>query len=197
SRQSDINPPHSQDTPLPAFEDELCEPKRRADLAISRRGCHIDSVPVGQRRSGAGSMATEPVRGLSAGVVSNDLKYKTADALAEDVRARALDIRIRSDLSSRANPVRGGGRLVGTRLAIQPMEGCDGTLDGAPDELTLRRYIRFGAGGAKLVWGEAAAVVAEGRANPRQLLAHERHAAALARLLDGRRRAAPHAWGND
>ena len=53
------------------------------------------------------------------------------------------------------------------------MEGCDGTLDGQPGELTLRRYRRFGAGGAKLIWGEAAAVVEEGRANPRQLLVNE------------------------
>ena len=51
------------------------------------------------------------------------------------------------------------------------MEGCDGTPDGRPDELTFRRYRRFGAGGAKLIWGEAAAVVEEGRANPRQLCA--------------------------
>ena len=40
----------------------------------------------------------------------------------------------------------------------------------APGELTFRRYRRFGAGGAKLIWGEAAAVVPEGRANPRQLV---------------------------
>ena len=53
------------------------------------------------------------------------------------------------------------------------MEGCDGTLDGRPDELTFRRWRRFGAGGAKLIWGEATAVVPEGRANPRQLLITE------------------------
>ena len=41
----------------------------------------------------------------------------------------------------------------------------DGTLGGAPDELTLRRYQRFGAGGAKLIWGgEAAAVQPDGGA---------------------------------
>ena len=68
-----------------------------------------------------------------------------------------------------------GGRTVGNRLAIQPMEGCDGNPDGTPGELTLRRYRRFGAGGAKLIWGEACAVVPEGRANPRQLLINERH----------------------
>jgi 2,4-dienoyl-CoA reductase-like NADH-dependent reductase (Old Yellow Enzyme family) len=49
------------------------------------------------------------------------------------------------------------------------MEGCDGTPDGRPSDLTRRRYKRFGKGGAGLVWYEATAVVNEGRANPRQL----------------------------
>ena len=75
-----------------------------------------------------------------------------------------------------------GGRTVGNRLAIQPMEGCDAELDGSPGELTFRRYHRFGAGGAKLIWGEACAVVPEGRANPRQLVINPANAPALARL---------------
>jgi simple sugar transport system permease protein len=49
------------------------------------------------------------------------------------------------------------------------MEGCDGTPDGAPTDLTMRRYERFGAGGAGLIWAEATSVAADGRANPRQL----------------------------
>ena len=55
------------------------------------------------------------------------------------------------------------------RLACQAMEGCDGTAAGAPDVLTHRRYRRFAAGGAGLIWFEATAVLPEGRANPRQL----------------------------
>lgn len=62
------------------------------------------------------------------------------------------------------------------------MEGCDATLDGRPDELTYRRFRRFGAGGAKLIWGEATAVVAEGRANPRQLSITEKSVADFERL---------------
>ncbi|HUP86484.1 MAG TPA: NADH:flavin oxidoreductase [Acidimicrobiales bacterium] len=54
--------------------------------------------------------------------------------------------------------------------AILPMEGWDGTEDGKPTELVLRRWRRFGEGGAGLVWGEATAVRADGRANPHQLL---------------------------
>lgn len=56
------------------------------------------------------------------------------------------------------------------RMVIQPMEGCDGTAEGKPDELTRRRYHRFARSGAGLIWLEAVAIVEEGRANPRQLL---------------------------
>jgi NADPH2 dehydrogenase len=61
---------------------------------------------------------------------------------------------------------------VGNRIAVQPMEGWDATLDGLPSEKTIRRWQRFGRSGAKLIWGgEAVAVSHEGRANPNQLLA--------------------------
>jgi 2,4-dienoyl-CoA reductase-like NADH-dependent reductase (Old Yellow Enzyme family) len=77
------------------------------------------------------------------------------------------------------------------------MEGCDGERDGAPGELTYRRYRRFGAGGAKLIWGEAAAVVPEGRANPRQLLLNPANASALERMLRITRQAHVESVGRD
>ena len=50
------------------------------------------------------------------------------------------------------------------------MEGWDGTDDGRPTDLVRRRWRRFGASGAGLVWGgEAFAVRPNGRANPHQL----------------------------
>jgi NADPH2 dehydrogenase len=71
---------------------------------------------------------------------------------------------------SLAQPIQVGDRVIGNRWAIHPMEGWDGTPDGLPSEDTLRRWQRFGASGAKLIWGgEAVAVSAEGRANPNQL----------------------------
>ncbi len=72
-----------------------------------------------------------------------------------------------------SQPVQCGDLRVGNSMAIHPMEGCDGTLDGRPDELTIRRYDRFATGGAKLIWFEATAVREDGRANPRQLWLHE------------------------
>src|SRR5438132_5896064 len=77
------------------------------------------------------------------------------------------------------------------------MEGCDGTPDGRPDELTFRRYRRFGAGGAKLIWGEATAVLEEGRANSRQLLLTEATAPELERMLRDCRQAHREAFGSD
>ncbi len=65
------------------------------------------------------------------------------------------------------------GKSVPNRLVCQAMEGCDGTRDGQPGELTQRRYERFAKGGAGIIWFEATAVLPEGRANPRQLYINE------------------------
>jgi len=72
---------------------------------------------------------------------------------------------------------------IGNRFCILPMEGWDGTPDGEPTSLTIRRWRNFGASGAKLVWGgEAVAVRDDGRANPNQLLLVDRTRAAIGRL---------------
>ena len=114
-------------------------------------------------------------------------KYKSLDDLRSDIEQRGLDVPLSADFSPLAGPISIGPLRAGNRLVIHPMEGCDGTLDGRPDELTYRRYERFGAGGAKLIWGEATAVVEEGRANPRQLWLHEGTAASFAQMLEERR----------
>jgi len=67
------------------------------------------------------------------------------------------------------------GITIPNRLTIQPMEGADGTKDGSPGGLTLRRYDRFAKGGTGLIWYEAVAVEHEGRANPHQLWMHEKN----------------------
>jgi NADPH2 dehydrogenase len=77
------------------------------------------------------------------------------------------------------------GFVVGNRFCVLPMEGWDGTTDGHPSELTIRRWRRFGESGAKLVWGgEAAAVRPDGRANPNQLIINEHTLTGLAVLRE-------------
>ena len=84
-----------------------------------------------------------------------------------------------------AQPIYIGDTKVGNRIAVQPMEGWDGTDDGRPTELTLRRWERFGASGAKLIWGgEAVAVRHDGRANPNQLAINKHSRVDLSRLRE-------------
>lgn len=111
-------------------------------------------------------------------------KYKTREELLADVALRGLTIELEADLDPLLAPLVVGDRRVGNRLAIHPMEGCDAELDGTPGDLTLRRFRRFGSGGAKIVWGEACAVVPEGRANTRQLLINEANRPTFSRLVD-------------
>ncbi len=129
--------------------------------------------------------------------MSRYFKYKSSESLLADAHALGLDLALSDDLSPLLRPIEVGGRRVGNRLAIQPMEGCDGNPDGTPGELTLRRYRRFGAGGAKLIWGEACAVVSQARANPRQLLINETTAAALEQIVTTCRRAHVEFCGSD
>jgi len=89
------------------------------------------------------------------------------------------------DHSPLAQPLSLNGITIGNRFAVHPMEGWDGTSDGRPTELTVRRWQNFGRSGAKLIWGgEAVAVLHEGRANPNQLLINEHTRDDLARLRD-------------
>lgn len=124
-------------------------------------------------------------------------KFRNLAELEAESRRLGLDLRFTDDLSPLFRPVTVGPLRAGNALCIQPMEGCDGTLDGKPDELTFRRYQRFGAGGAKLIWGEATAVLDEGRANSRQLLINESTAPALERMLRECRQAHREAFGSD
>ncbi len=111
-------------------------------------------------------------------------KFKSLDDIRQECENLNLAIRFQEDLSPLFRRASIGPLTVGNSLCIQPMEGCDGTLDGKPDGLTFRRYQRFGAGGAKLIWGEATAVVEEGRANTRQLQINERTAPALKQMRE-------------
>ena len=80
-------------------------------------------------------------------------------------------------------PMSCGDLKITNRIAVQPMEGWDGTSDGNPSEATIRRWQRFGQSGAGLIWGgEAVAVSHDGRANPNQLVIAEHTKKGLAQL---------------
>ena len=106
-----------------------------------------------------------------------------------------VSIEAQEDISILAEPVKAGGLLIPNSLAVHPMEGCDGDSQGRPGKLTLRRYERFAAGGAGLLWGEATAVVSEGRANPRQLWIHKDNKDSFAAIVKMIRQKAAESMG--
>lgn len=103
---------------------------------------------------------------------------KTVDALRAHLEALGVAIPVDDEvaadgpLAESFTIVDGsaGDLVVPNRFAILPMEGWDGTTDGRPTDLVRRRWGRFAASGAGLVWGEATAVRPDGRANPNQLV---------------------------
>lgn len=126
--------------------------------------------------------------------------YKNLDEIRRAAQERgARHVRFEEDpgkvRQTLARPVRVGGWTAGNSIAIHPMEGCDGTPDGRPGELTFRRYQRFARGGAKLIWFEATAICPEGRANPRQLWITPENVTDFARLLEMLRRTHREFWG--
>ncbi len=116
--------------------------------------------------------------------LSNISDFKTV------CREVGVAIDIQEDVSCLAKPVQAGGLVIPNALAVHPMEGADGDALGRPGPLTIRRYGRFAAGGAGLLWAEAIAVAPEGRANPRQLWLHDSSKAALGQMIKQARQAA-------
>ena len=110
---------------------------------------------------------------------------QAAEQLTQHVRFETDKSKVQSTL---AHPVIGKSFRLGNSMAIHPMEGCDSTLDGRPDELTYRRYERFARGGAKLIWFEATAVREDGRANTRQLWINKDNVDDYTRILEMIRR---------
>ena len=77
-----------------------------------------------------------------------------------------------------------GNKQAANRIAFQPMEGTDGTADGAPGEMTRRRYHRFAQAGPGLIWFEAVATVPQARASAHQLWLTEKNVDQFKQLVD-------------
>ena len=117
-------------------------------------------------------------------------RLKDIAAFRDRLAELELELPVEEDIltaaagSPLAEPMEVGGIKVGNRWCIHPMEGWDANRDGSPSEHTLRRWRNFGKSGAKLIWGgEAAAVQADGKANPNQTLAVPENAKGLRQLL--------------
>lgn len=105
-------------------------------------------------------------------------QLKTKEDFKEHVQKLGIDLPIaeqaETDVFKKPLSIEGMPVTPGNRFCILPMEGWDGTTDGRPTELTMRRWKNFAISGAKLLFGcEAVAVSPEGRANPHQLMLNQ------------------------
>lgn len=110
--------------------------------------------------------------------------YNTLEELQNELQRLNVTLPLSDQYEVLKKPFEIQGHTVPNRIAIQPMEGCDGTADGQPGELTRRRYQRFAESGAGLIWVEAVSIVNEGRANPRQLKIDAKNVESFKRMLD-------------
>ncbi len=123
-------------------------------------------------------------------------RYSAMDELIAEIERFNLDIPFSYDLASLREKIELNGKIIGNRLAIHPMEGCDSTPNGAPGELTRRRYTRYIRGKAGLIWFEATAVSEEARANDQQLFLNERTVSDFSLLINRMREEAEKEGGS-
>jgi 2,4-dienoyl-CoA reductase (NADPH2) len=122
-------------------------------------------------------------------------RLRSAAGLRAEAERLGLDIPTSDDVTILLEKTPFAGREIPNRLAVLPMEGADAQAGGAPSEWTKRRYRRYAAGGAGLIWCEATAVRRDGRSNPGQLMLTEGTLAGFAKLVDEIRAAAKKEWG--
>ena len=110
--------------------------------------------------------------------------YRNLDEIRQKARDLGAFVPLCDTTSALFQSLELAGRTVANRIALQPMEGTDGTGAGAPGPLTWRRYERFAQAGPGLIWFEAVATVPEGRASAHQLYLTEENVGEFARLVD-------------
>lgn len=110
--------------------------------------------------------------------------YKSLEDLKQEALKVHADIPFSNNTAILNEPYTISGKTLHNRIVIQPLEGCDSTENGSPGELTRRRYQRFAAGGAGLIWFEATAITPEARAQKHQLTLNTKNMDSYKRLVD-------------
>ena len=123
--------------------------------------------------------------------------FQQLEQIQAKITELGVDIPLTEHFAVLGTPVQFGALTVPNRMAVQPMEGCDCDHEGRPGELTMRKYERFAAGGAGMLWLEACAVVPEGRANPRQLWINRTSLDSFKLLVERMHAAARRTMGDD
>jgi len=122
-------------------------------------------------------------------------RFKSQTAFLDKVQALGLEIPFSQDIGILFEKIQIAGRTLSNRLASHPMEGADAEADGAPGELTFRKYQRIAGGGSGLIWFEATAVREDGKSKERQLLLSKSSLDGFKKLVETTRTAARRSAG--
>ncbi|MBV9885251.1 MAG: NADH:flavin oxidoreductase, partial [Acidobacteria bacterium] len=89
---------------------------------------------------------------MSAPTIRRLASIKDVSAFQKYLRTLNLNLPCDANVDHAASPllepINRGGIKIGNRIAVNPMEGWDGTPDGDPSDNTVRRWQRFGQSGA-------------------------------------------------
>lgn len=96
--------------------------------------------------------------------------YKSLTELEDKVKELGVKIPFAENTNILTQPLKVRNITFPNRMGIAPMEGADSLIDGAPSELTTRRYVREAVGGSAVIWFEAISIVPEGRSSAHQLM---------------------------
>ena len=129
--------------------------------------------------------------------MTTPFRMNTVGDLVAEGKRIGVGLPVSENFSVLQSHVTIGPVTLSNRFVVNPMEGFDAEADGTPSELSIRRYDRFAAGGAALIWFEATAVVPEGRSNARQFWLHEKNVDAYTALLERTRRLAQERHGHE
>ncbi len=131
--------------------------------------------------------------------VERDLKIRSYKN-GEEFLAAAADQGLVYPYAEDISPLSGtvtlpNGKVLSNAMGIHPLEGFDGTKEGAPTETVFRRYERYARGGAGLIWYESIAISDDGRCNPRQMVINEDTVDAIGELVAHSNAAAVEEYG--
>jgi len=120
---------------------------------------------------------------------SSPSDFAIASEFSEYLSTSQIDLPVEDEVetgphSPLAQPVSIPGFEIGNRWAILPLEGWDSDVDGNATDSSVERWASFGRSGAKLIWGESAAVRKDCRSSPAQLLISPDTATGLHRIRD-------------
>jgi len=123
-------------------------------------------------------------------------KFKTLDDLLLKADRLGINIPVQERIDNLFESIKVGSKTIPNRIVVQPMEGFDSEPDGAPGELTFRRYDRYARGGSGMIWFEATSIVQEGRSNAHQLMLNKRTLDGFKRLVEQTRASATKEFGS-